>query len=212
MPKYIKKEMADLSGKGSTQAYYRLQTWHRLEPDEFVERVHSYNGAFSKSTIIGVITAVRDQIVREIANGHTVQIEGLGTFGCKLGVRPDKETDDFEEGQQKRNAQSIMVTGVTFRADKSMAKDIDQKCNLERGGEKRLQPSPYAADERLLRARQYLAEHGYMHVADYAQLCGLSYTTAARELDRLSKDTASGITSEGRKSGKLYLLRTGDAH
>ena len=125
MPKYIKKEIVDFNGKGSTQVYYRMQAWRRLDPEEFVERVHSYNCAFSKSTIIGVISAVREQIVRELANGYTVTIDGIGTFGCRLGVRPGKEMDGFEDGETKRNARSIMVTGVTFRADKDMAKDVD---------------------------------------------------------------------------------------
>lgn len=42
----------------------------------------------------------------EIANGFNVRIEGLGTFGCKLGLRPDKEMDGFDEGEKKRNARS----------------------------------------------------------------------------------------------------------
>ena len=207
MPKYIKKEIVDLNGKGTSQAYYRMQAWRRLESEEFVERVHSYNGAFSKSTIIGVMSAVRDQIVRELANGYTVTIDGVGTFGCRLGVRPDKEMDGFEDGETKRNARSIMVTGVTFRADKEMARDIDSRCDLERGGVERLQPSKYSQEERIQRAKQYLQKRGYMHVDDYAALTGLSYSTASRELRRLASDPESGITSRGRKSAKLYVLQ-----
>lgn len=208
MPKYIKKEMPDLTGSGTKQAYYRLQVLQRLSADEFVERVHSYNGVYSKSTIVGVMTAVRDQIVREIANGYTVQIDGLGTFGCKLGVRPEKDMDGFADDEPKRNARSIMVTGVTFRADKSMARDIDDKCKLERGGENRLSSSAYTRQERLERARQYLQEKGFMRVANYVVLTGLSYSSASRELRQLAEDPSSGITSRGHKSAKLYVLAT----
>ena len=31
MAQYVKKEMADLRGTGSTGAYYRLKTWRKLE-------------------------------------------------------------------------------------------------------------------------------------------------------------------------------------
>lgn len=206
MPKYIKKEMADLNGKGSPQAFYSLQTLRLLSQEEFAERVHSFNGAFSKSVILGVLVAVRDQMVWEIANGYKVQIEGLGIFGCKLGVKPDKEMDGFEEGKRKRNAQSIEVNGITFRADKSMIKDVNRNCDLERGGENRLHHSEYTPKERLSRAKKYLKENGIMHVADYAALTGLSYTTASRELRKLVKEPFSGITSRGRKSAKVYLL------
>ena len=207
MAKYIKKEMPDLNETGSTQVYYKMQMLRRMELDEFAERVHASNGAFSKSTVMGVMTAVREQLVRELADGYNVQINGLGTFGCKLGMRPGKEIDSFAEGEPKRNAQSIRVTGVTFRAEKNLAKDINQQCNLERGEENRLSPSEHTPEERLQLALQFLREHDYMHVSDYAALTGLSYTTASRELVKLAADPSSGITSKGRKSAKLYVGR-----
>lgn len=207
MPQYIKKEIPDLNGKGSTQAYYRLKTWRKLEFDEFVKRCRSFNGAFSESVIKGVVTAVCDQLAREIANGYTVRIDGLGTFGCKLGVCPEKEMDGFQEGETKRNAQSIMVKGLTFRADKELVKDINMDCDLTRGGTSRLKPSKHSQSERVQLAQQFLKENKYMRVSDYAALTGLSYPTAARELVRLANDPNSGITSQGIKSGKVYLAK-----
>ena len=207
MAKYIKKEMVDLRGTGDTKAYYRLKTWRKLEHDEFVERCQSlYGRAFSKGMIEGVMSAVCEQLAYEIANGYSVKIDGLGTFGAKLGVRDDKEMDSFEEDTTKRNAQSIKVKGVSFRADKDFVKEVNWKCDLERGGEERLYKPKYSLEERIERARQYLRQHGFMRVTDYASLTGLSNTTASRELRRISTDPASGIISRGRKSAKLYLL------
>ena len=114
--------------------------------------------------------------------------------------------DGFEEGKPKLNAQSIEVSGITFRADKSLVKAVRRECHLERGGEERLRRSKYSREERIERARQYLQRKGFMHVGDYARLNGLSYTTASRELIALAASpSASGIRSEGAKSGKLYL-------
>ncbi len=205
MPKYIKKEMADLNGKGSPQAYYKLEAWRKLEFDEFVERCHKLNGSFSKAVITGVVTAVCDQLAMELANGFTVNIKGLGTFGCKLGVRTGKEMDGFDEDDSKLNARSIEVNGITFRADKGIVKQINRDCDLERGGESRLMTSKYSPEERLERAHRFLAKNGFMHVDDYARLTGLSYSTASRELRRLAGEPSSGITSSGSKSGKVYL-------
>lgn len=206
MPKYIKREIVDLNAESGTRAYYCMQTLCRLDPEEFVERVHSYNGAYTKSTIVGVMAAVRDQIVRELANGYTVGIDGLGTFGSKLGLQSGKEMDGFEAGEAKHNALSIKVTDVTFRADKSMVRDVDSECSLERGGVNRLRPSKLTPEERVQCARNYLHEQKFMRVADYADLTGLSYTTAARELRKVGEDPSSGITSKGVKSAKLYML------
>ena len=44
MAKYIKKEIVDLNGSGSTKAYYKLKTWRRLDFDEFVERQGTAKG------------------------------------------------------------------------------------------------------------------------------------------------------------------------
>lgn len=206
MAQYIKKEMPDMNGTGSTKAYYKLKTWQRLDFDEFVKRCSSFHRAYGRSVIEGVMTAVCEHLAYEISNGYSVKIDGLGTFTAKLGVRKDKEVDDFEEGTSKRNASSIEVTGVAYRADKNLIKEIGLKCELERGGEERLRKPGLSLEERIERARQFLQEHGFMHVSEYAEVAGLSYSTASRELRRVASDPASGIVSQGKKSGKLYLL------
>ena len=206
MAKYIKKEIADLNGKGTTQAYYRLKTWRKLDSEEFAERCHSLHPSFSKGLISGVLDAVVDQLAYEISNGFSVKINGLGTFSAKLGVRKDKEMDSFEEGSKKLNAKSIEVTGISLRVDKKLIKEIDRNCDLERGEEERLQTSKLTLEERIEKARQYLKKNGFMRVNDYAIMTGLSYSTASRELRRLASDPTSGITSQGRRSSKFYVL------
>ena len=161
---------------------------------------------YDKSVIEGVVMAVCEHIAYELGNGYCVKIKGLGTFNARLGVREDKEMDGFEEGTQKRNAQSIEVSGISFRADKELIRETDRNCNLERGGESRLRKSKYTEEERIERARQYLRGNGYMRVFNYASLTGLSYTTASRELLRIASNPSTGIISRGRKSAKLYLL------
>ena len=206
MPQYIKKEMPDLNGTGEKKAYYKLKTWRKLEFKEFIKRCSSIHRAYGKSVIEGVMTAVCEHLAYEISNGYSVKIDGLGTFTAKLGVREDKEMDGFEEGSTKRNAKSIEVTGVGFRADKDLVKEIDQNCDLVRGGEERLKKPKFPKEERIEKARKFLKQNGYMRVDEYAQLTGLSYSTASRELRSIVSDPSSGITSQGRKSGKLYLL------
>ena len=206
MPQYIKREMPDMNGTGEKKAYYRLKTWRKLEFKEFVKRCSSIHRAYGKSVIEGVVTAVCEHLAYEIGNGYSVKIDGLGTFTAKLGVREDKEMDDFEEGTTKRNAKSIKVTGVGFRADKNLIREIDQNCDLERGGEERLKKPKFSLEERIERARRFMKRNNYMRVDEYASLTGLSYSTASRELLRIVSDPSSGIISQGRKSGKLYHL------
>ena len=206
MAQYIKKEMPDLNGTGEKKAYYKLKTWRKLDFNEFVKRCSSLHRTYGRSVIEGVVIAVCEHLAYEISNGYSVKIDGLGTFTAKLGVCEDKEMDDFEEGTTKRNARSIEVTGVKFRADKNLIWEIDQKCDLQRGGEERLRKPKYSPEERIERARRFIQKNGFMHVDDYARFTGLSYSSASRELRRIASDPLSGIISQGRKSGKLYLL------
>ena len=206
MARYIKKEIVDLRGSGSTKAYYKLKTWCRMDFENFVARCNAHNGAFSKALLKGVMTAVCEELAYQISNGYSVKIDGLGTFSAKLGVCEDKEMDNFQEGTTKRNAQSIEVTGVSFKAEKELVKVINRECDLERGGEERLKRSKYSKEERIERARQFISKNTYMRVQEYASLTGLAYSTAASELCDIASDPTSGIRSEGAKSGKLYLL------
>jgi len=206
MAQYIKKEMPDLNGTGEKKAYYKLKTWRKLDFNEFVKRCSSLHRTYGRSVIEGVVIAVCEHLAYEIGNGYSVKIDGLGTFTAKLGIRENKEMDDFEEGNTKRNAKSIEVTGVKFRADKNLVWEIDRNCDLERGGEERLRKPKYLPEERIVRARQFMQKNGFMHVDDYARLTGLSYSTASRELRRIASDSTSGIISQGRKSGKVYVL------
>lgn len=210
MPQYIKKEMPDMRGTGEKKAYYKLKTWRKLDSDEFIKRCSSIHRAYGKSVIEGVVMAVCEHLAYEIANGYSVKIDGLGTFNAKLGVREDKQMESFEEGTTKRNALSIEVKGVSFRADKNLVSEIDRNCDLERGGEERLRKPKSTLEQRTEKARQFLKKNTYMHVDEYASLTGLSYSTASRELRKIAADPTSGIISQGRKSSKLYLLAKKD--
>ncbi len=207
MAKYIKREMADMNGTGQSQAYYKMEITRNVDYHEFIERCIQHGG-FQRSTLVGALAHVGRELALTLAQGYSVTIEGLGTFTPRLGVRPDMDQDSFEAGQPSHNAFALRVNGVNYRADKELVSQVDDHCRLERGASSRLRRSPYTEQERIAMACQFLREHTIMHTADYARLVGLSYTTASRELCRLSQDSSSGITARGRKSAKVYMLST----
>lgn len=209
MAKYIKKEIADLNGTGSTQVYYRMERGETLSFGDFIQECHYYHQLCSPATIQAVVIAVCEQLATELAKGNNVRIDGLGTFHAKLGLnkyKPGRVMDTFEEGTTKLNAASLGVTGVGYKADKALVRNIAGKCKLERGGEDRLRKSKYTKDERVERAIRYLRREGFMHVKDYARLNGLSYSSAYRELGHGLVGESAVITSRGSKSAKIYYL------
>ena len=205
MAKYIKQEMTDLSGKGEEKVYYRLQTERNIDFNALAEYVGRHNGMMSKGLVINVMNHVVDAMAELLGEGHSVTIDGLGTFRASLGLEKDKEMDTFDGNETKRNARSLRLTGINYRADKVLIREANRHCKLERAGESRLHHSPYTKEERLKLALQYLEEHGAMRVAEYMELTGLSRTKATLELKEFRQDLSSGITFIGRGSAKVYV-------
>ena len=205
MAKYIKQEMTDLSGKGEEKVYYRLQSERNIDFKALAEYVGRHNGMMSKGLVINVMEHVVDAMAELLGEGHSVTIDGLGTFRASIGLEKDKEMDTFDGDETKRNARSLHLTGINYRADKVLIREANRHCKLERAGESRLHHSPYTKEERLKLALQYLEEHGAMRVAEYMELTGLSRTKATLELKEFRQDLSSGITFIGRGSAKVYV-------
>ena len=194
-----------MNGTGHTQACYKME----LKPmtfQQFVSQCHR-EGRMDESTILGVLSLVSEKLALCMAEGFSVKLDGIGTFNAKLGVRDDMLPDAFEEGEPSHNAKSIMVNGVSYRADKNLIRNTDRKCVLVKGGVSRLKKSPFSPEERIEKARNFLKTHMFMRVPDYVQLTGLSRSTAAEELCKLDRDPSSGIMSRGSRSQKVYVLR-----
>lgn len=204
--KYIKQEIADINGTGSTQAYYKMEL-RPMDYRRFVSQC-AREGRMEESTILGVLSLVSEKLALCMAEGYSVKIEGIGTFNAKLGVRDDKLQDAFEEGETTRNASTIEVTGVAYRADNGLIYNTWDKCTLKKGGVSRLRKSKYTLEQRVQRALDFLEKNTFMRVPDYVELTGLSRSAATVELRKLASNPSSGIASKGERSQKYYVKNT----
>ena len=205
MAKYIKQEMTDLSGKGEEKVYYRLHTERNISFKELTQEIEEHHNLMNKGLVKSVMAYVVDEMTELLGKGYSVTIDGLGTFHASIGLEKDKEMDTFDGDESKRNARSLRLTGINYRADKVLIREANRHCKLERAGEARLHHSPYSKEERLKLALQYLEEHGAMRVVEYMELTGLSRTKAAMELKEFRQDLTSGISFVGRGSAKVYV-------
>lgn len=205
MAKYIKQEMVDLSGKGEEKIYYRLQTERNIDFTELAQQIEQHHNLMNRGLVMNVMSHIVDEMAELLGKGYSVSIDGLGTFRASIGLEKDKEMDTFDEDDTKRNARSLRLTGINYRADKDLIKKANRHCKLERAGESRLHHTPYSKEERLKLAQQYLEEHGAMRVAQYMELTGLSRTKATLELKEFRQDASTGITFLGRGSTKVYV-------
>ena len=206
MAKYIKKEMADMRQTGVKQVCYRLKSNGIVGLEELV-RDCARNTTFAQGEIKGMVMTLLDGVVRNMARGYSVHIDGLGTLTPRIGLRQDAEPEVLDGEGPKRNAQSLHVTGVSFRPDRQLVSQLDNMCKLEKGQVSRIRQSQYTEEQRLDKAIRFLQEHTVMRLSDYYRMVGLSRTTASLELRKWAANPASGITSEGRYSAKVYVLR-----
>lgn len=205
MAKYIKKEIADLNGTGKTQAYYKLQTLRNLSQNEFINKCAYPGSGVTGAMMKAVLGTLAFQLPRLLAMGYSVSIDGIGTFNVKLGVKEGKVKESFQEGESKRNAQSIKVSGISFRADKEFIRNTDLECDLERGEDCRLRKSRYTLNERIAMAIEFMERNNYMRVSDYAAITGLSRSKASIELRQISQNPESGLKPQGFGSHKVYV-------
>ena len=205
MAQYIKQEMPNLNGTEEPQVYYRLKTNRNISSKEFVKHISRNDSAVDRGEIEGVLIRIADGLAELLGNGYSVTLDGVGTFKAGLGLKRDKEMDSFEEDETKRNARSLQLTSINYRADKTLVREANRRCKLERYGESRLRKSPYTKEQRLQLALEYLDKNSAMRIGDYMKLTGLSRTTATMELKAFRQDPASGITFVGRGSQKVYV-------
>lgn len=204
--KYVKQEMADLNGKGSAQHYFRPVLRGNMSWNEFVKHIAMHDSGLKEGDIVAATQRLTDCLTHLLSEGYAVEVGGLGIFRPLLGLKKDKEIDSLEEGRSKRNAQSICVNDINFKANKALVNNVNKNAKLKSDGVSRLSASPYTEAQRIQKAKEYLAENQFMRVSDYMNLTGLSKTGACNELRKLKNDPQSGIISDGKGAGLIYKL------
>lgn len=204
MAKYEMQETPDLRKTGKRVLYPRLVVNGQMKTDEIIRRM-AQGSSFTEGDIKGILHLLAEKVADAMGEGYSVKLDEIGTFTASLAMAEGKEREDTENGVRK-NAQSIVVGGVNFRADKEFVMRTGKHCRLERSEKKFFRSSQkYTAEERLQMACRYLEQHPYLTVADYAALTGLVRSTAALELRKLAHQPGTGIVISGRASHRVYV-------
>lgn len=207
MARYIMEEMPDLQKTGKRITYPKFARIDNASIKELAQRVGSVSG-FSAGDIEGVLLQTAIEMANLMAEGRSVKIDGIGTFTPSLTLGRDKEREDAEEGGKHRNALSIFIGGVNFRVDRTLVRNISERCRLERAPWKRQSSSKkYTPEQRLTLALKYLDEHPFLTVRDYRKLTGLLQTAATNELRKWGHEPDSGIEITGRGAHRVYIKK-----
>lgn len=207
MARYIMEEMPDLQNTGKRITYPKFARIDNASLKDLAERVGLASG-FSPGDIEGVLLQTAIEMAHLMAEGRSVKIDGIGTFTPALALRRFKEREEAGENGKHRNAQSIYVGGVNFRADRTMIRNVNASCRLERAPWKPQRSSQkFTPEQRLAMALKHLDEHPFLTVRDYRRLTGLLQTAATNELKQWANLPDSGIDTTGRGSHKVYIKK-----
>ncbi len=226
MIQYYKLEQRDNIDMKKTRTVYKLLA-PTLSGKQFIHSV-AQRRSFSETVIAAVLSDVAEEMAYLMGQGKGVTLPGIGTFtpGIRLKEERKEQLEQEQEAAAKAeeagkksqkvtepNARNLELHHINFRKDKKLFRDIahdiyiqDKERVYGRTGS-RITIDDKTQQERIAAAKDFLKKNQMMRVADYAEITGLSKSSAQRELKELLKYQYSGITSRGSGSHKVYVLK-----
>ena len=113
-------------------------------------------------------------------------------------------------------AQKAMINfcGINKRmySDPKLLQALNKEATFERGETDVQVPqkTKLSLEERLARAKAIIAKNGFMTLYDYANATSQSRSVASKDLRKIVADPASGITTRGSHSHKVWIVKNGD--
>ena len=225
MLQYYKLEQRDTFDMKKTRTVYKLKKKATVSPEAIIHEVAKRHG-FSESVISGVLMDVAEEFEYLLGQGFGVTLPGIGTF--TLGIRLKEERKEQLEDEQEAaaeaaesgrkakkvtepNARNIELHHINYRKDKRMFSNVASRLRKQEkqriGGREgvRITIDDYSQAQRIAAAQEYLSTHSFMRVSDYAEITGLSRSSAQRELRELVQFPPAGITWQGRGSHRVFV-------
>lgn len=157
-------------------------------------RTIAQRSAFKESVVTGVLMALEDAIRDALAEGNSVQLDGIGAF--RISAKSPSVRDRHEI-----RTESIEFKGVVYKADKKLLKKLSTtKFMRTKYSHCSVELSDIEIDGILT---EHFKEHDYITTKELELLCGLSNATALRRLkDRVKEGK---LTHPGHLRAPFYF-------
>lgn len=136
-------------------------------------------GAFKEGVVTGVLIALEEALRDALAEGKSVQLDGLGAF--RISAKSPSVRDKHEI-----RAESIEFKGIVYKADSKLLKRLKStkflRTQYSRCSE---EISDIEIDGLLM---EFFKEHDCITTKEMQHLCGLSNATALRRLKERVKE------------------------
>lgn len=207
---YTFREWNDLNGTGKRVMVPEPTFCNQISYKDFLKECAMPGSGFTEADIDGAVRCIVSRLNFYFDIGHSVKIDGLGTFRVKLGMKKGGKVLSAEDLDGHRHpTEKVEIDSIQFRADAEWVKSLKRHCQLIYGGkDKHRHEVTTTQEERLQMALDYLGTHHEMRLPDYMMLTGLTKTVASLELRRFRRDPRSGIMGIGNRNQLRYVLRS----
>ena len=150
--------------------------------------------AFKEGVVTGVLMALEDALRDALAEGKSVQLDGVGAF--RISAKSPSVRDRHEI-----RAESIEFKGVVYKADRNLLRKLSTtKFMRTKYSQCSADVSEIEIDGLLM---EYFKEHDYITTKEMQLLCGLSNATALRRLKERVKE--GKLTHPGHLRAPFYF-------
>ena len=157
-------------------------------------RTIAQRSAFKEGVVTGVLMALEDVLCESLAEGNSVQLDGVGAF--RISAKSPSVRDRHEI-----RSESIEFKGIVYKADKKLLRKLRTTKFLRTKNSHCSEDISDIEIDGIL--TEHFKEHDYITTKELEQLCGLSNATALRRLkDRVNEGK---LTHPGHLRAPFYF-------
>lgn len=165
-------------GRSEESEYYITPVYRdTMEVEEMAKNINNVS-SFSVPDLVGLISAITQQITTALKSGRKVKIDGLGTFRLRL-TTPKKDLQATDKVAKK-----IEVRDVAFRPERKLINEFAD-VTFERTNHSRTLRRVVGREELIEKLRTFFDENEFLHREDVETLAHCSSATAKKRLREL---------------------------
>ena len=164
---------------------------------DMAERI-SHACTLHKADVVAVLSALGHEMSEALLDGRTVQMDEIGSFGLKLGLKEPKYLDD------RVTSQDVVVKGVSFRPCKELKEALRGAEIVSGGHAVRTLLTRDIVERRL---QTFFEDHPYIYRSQMEQVCECSKHLALKYLNELVDEGL--LRALGRKNSRFYAPMPG---
>lgn len=191
---FFKTPHSLLNGDKEPSLHARVVESRVVTLDDLCRKITG-DSSFTPGDVKGVMTMFAEELSRTLANGDTLEIEGVGSFGVSLHCPPVQNPKEIR-------AESIQFSRVVFKASQQL-KDRLQSMSFVRASNFRPLDA-YSKEERTRRIFAYLERESYITSSYCMGLNRCSRYRAQADLKELCE--AGKVDRQGGRMAAVYVL------